>query len=91
MFVLTLTLTSIRSLLQSRGYRLVRRALGQRLATLPFKERNLVQHHFNVFALLLEKSTARLEFGQKLLKLSSFIAREIIKIKQFAYLSESEP
>src|ERR1019366_8563094 len=51
---------------------------------------DLVKHHLDVFALLLEQPAALFELGQKLLELALLVARQVVKIEKFAYFCEGK-
>src|SRR3990172_10036136 len=64
--------------------------LGEQLAALVFEKCDLVQHHLDIFALLLDHFAPALELGHEFLQLLLLVARQVVEIEKFADLSQAE-
>src|SRR5687767_15706797 len=65
--------------------------LFQQSTTLGGKEADLVQHHLDVLALLLEVGPTAVQLGKKLLELLAFVPGDVVQLEQLADLREREP
>ena len=65
--------------------------LSELLFALHFKKSDLVQHDFDIFALLFEEGASFFELGQKFFELPLFVAREVVQIEEFADFRKGKP